>query len=64
MNYRRAKINWVLIMEHETNTARSVTETDSDHGAMTRRQWLQEMLAGNETDLKDEEPDCYVLGYN
>ncbi|QYJ81978.1 MULTISPECIES: hypothetical protein [Shewanella] len=51
-------------MEHETNTAHRVTETESDHGAMTRRQWLQEMLAGNETDLKDEEPDCYILGYN
>lgn len=55
---------WVLIMEYKTNTGHSVTETESDHVAITRRQWLQEMLAGNETDLKDEEPDCYVLGYN
>jgi hypothetical protein len=51
-------------MENKFNHGHVPSEKDADHLSKQRNQFLQRILDGDETDLKDEEPDCYVLGYN
>ncbi|QYJ86673.1 hypothetical protein K0I73_02660 [Shewanella mesophila] len=54
----------VCIMENNFNQASTLSEKESDHFKRQRNLFLKRILDGDETDLKDEEPDCYVLGYN
>ncbi|MCG9698205.1 hypothetical protein [Shewanella sp. Isolate11] len=51
-------------MEHKMNQGQIPQDVESDSYRKQRSQYLEKMLDGNETDLKDEEPDCYILGYN
>ncbi|QYK01037.1 hypothetical protein [Shewanella psychrotolerans] len=51
-------------MENNFNQASTLSEKDPEHFKKQRNLFLKRILDGDETDLKDEEPDCYVLGYN
>ena len=53
-------------MENNFNHGHAPSDSESDtfNAHKQGRMFLKWMLDDNETDLKDEEPDCYVLGYN
>ncbi|MCE9679949.1 hypothetical protein LZP69_12320 [Shewanella sp. AS1] len=51
-------------MKSAIGEEKSMPGFESDNGRQERIEYLEQMLDGNETDLKDEEPDCYVLSYN